>query len=139
MDNNKSLKVIERISGEVKAAEVLGTDVRGVIEAELSKAGVTAEELYGCLKRGLRAKKMTVDKYGEEHIEEDYNAQHKYMMVGLELIGHLKAAELRGEGVMDKRIAEQILIEVRNVVVNNNYGGIGDAIKDRKVKKNVKQ
>jgi hypothetical protein len=56
-----------------------------VVEKELKEAGIDGKKPFTVLARLLDAKKMTVDKYGDEHIEEDNTAQAKAVEVVLRL------------------------------------------------------
>lgn len=94
----KSEKALEAVVSRVSTLTgdgglVISQVVRDLIELQLKKSGVTADEAYGCLKDGLRSTKTTVDKYGEEHVENDYIVRHKYMVTALELMGHLSAVK----------------------------------------------
>ena len=57
-----------------------------IVERELKAAGIEDKKPFQVLARLLDAKKMTVDKFGEEHFEDDNTAQSK----ALELVLRLK-------------------------------------------------
>ena len=65
-------------------------DVRAIILEECRKAGVTLEEMCLGIREGLSATKLTFDKHGEKHVEDDFLVRHKYIVTGLELAGYLK-------------------------------------------------
>lgn len=56
-----------------------------LIDLAFSDAGISESKPFEVLARLLDAKKMTVDKYGEEHYEEDNTAQGKAVELALRL------------------------------------------------------
>lgn len=62
----------------------------GKKELALQKAGATREVAYAVMVKGLTAKKMTVDKFGEEHWEEDTTNQLKASEMVSRLNGDLR-------------------------------------------------
>lgn len=57
----------------------------------MAKSGATREAAYTALVRGLTAKKMTIDKYGDEHIEEDTANQIRSAEIISRMNGDMKA------------------------------------------------
>lgn len=64
----------------------------------LEKQGATREASYKAIASGLSATKMTVDKFGDEHFEED----HASRLRAAELISKLNG-DLKTETVVDNR------------------------------------
>lgn len=67
-------------------------------ELALEKAGATREAAYKAVVNGLTARKMTVDKFGEEHYEEDTTNQLR----AAEIISKLNG-DIKNETVIDNR------------------------------------
>lgn len=57
----------------------------------LEKAGATREAAYRAIVGGLTATKMTVDKHGEEHFEEDHAARLRSAELIARMNGDLKS------------------------------------------------
>lgn len=68
-------------------------------ENSMIKAGATREESYKAIVRGLTCKKMTVDKFGEEHYEDDTTNQLR----SAEIISRMNG-DLRPETMVDNRV-----------------------------------
>lgn len=71
-------------NNEIVAAEI------GEIKAACRRAGLSIDDYVNAIKRAIVATKITVDKYGEEHVEDDHTAQLKGALMGLELEGYIK-------------------------------------------------
>lgn len=84
-------KLPEEIIEEVKVALPSIEIPSDVVSKICAENGVTLETLCETLGAGLKARRMTLDKYGEEHYEEDFGNQHKYMMTALELLKYVKS------------------------------------------------
>ncbi len=60
------------------------------IKVLLDLHGASDSELFSTIGKGLKAKKITIDKYGDEHVEDDNNIIHKYVLLIAELKGYIK-------------------------------------------------
>lgn len=86
-------------------------------------AGATREAAWKAVVAGLTAKKMTLDKFGEEHYEEDTTNQ-------------LRSAELIARGIGD--LKPETLVDNRQVSINVNniskeaWAGMMDMVSDVK-------
>ncbi len=86
-------------------------------------AGATREAAWKAVVAGLSAKKMTVDKFGEEHYEEDTTNQLR----SAELIAR-GIGDLKNENVVDNR---QVNINVSNIT-KEAWAGMMDMVSDVK-------
>lgn len=68
-------------------------------ESAMIAAGATREAAYGAVVRGLTAKKLILDKMGDEHYEEDTTNQLR----SAEIISRMNG-DLRPETVVDNRV-----------------------------------
>lgn len=75
--------------------EILPTETR---ELKLQKSGATREASYKAIVSGLSATKMTVDKFGIEHWEDDHTSRLR----AAELVARLNG-DLKTETVIDNR------------------------------------
>lgn len=60
------------------------------IKVECRRIGMSLSDYLEAIQRGLVAKKITIDKYGEEHEEDDTTSQLKAALLGLEVEGYIK-------------------------------------------------
>lgn len=70
---------------EVSTAEM------SVIKTACVKAGISIDDYVLAIKDALKATKTTVDKFGDEHVDEDHAMRLKAALMGLELEGYIKA------------------------------------------------
>ncbi len=75
-------------------SEIANIEVNETVLDEIKQycddAGVSVPTMYQCLSEGLRANKINIDKFGDEHAEPDHVTRHKYLLTALELLQHLK-------------------------------------------------
>lgn len=64
---------------------------REAILSTCAKVELTREKCLVAIKEGLKATKTTIDKYGEEHVEEDHDKRLKAAMMGLEVLGDIRS------------------------------------------------
>lgn len=57
----------------------------------MAKSGATREAAYNALVRGLTSKKMTIDKFGDEHFEDDTASQIRSAEIISRMNGDMKA------------------------------------------------
>lgn len=69
--------------------EVASTEL-SVIVGACRKAGISIDDYVKAIKDALKATKTTVDKYGDEHVDEDHAMRLKAALMGLELEGYIK-------------------------------------------------
>lgn len=65
------------------------TELTAITEA-CRKAGISIDDYVLAIKNALKATKTTVDKYGDEHVDEDHAMRLKAALMGLELEGYIK-------------------------------------------------
>lgn len=92
-------------------------------EVAMQKAGATREESYKAIVRGLNSKKMTIDKFGEEHFEEDTTNQLR----SAEIISRMNG-DLKPDTVVDNRSVSINMSNVSNEILQ----GMLDMVKDVK-------
>lgn len=81
-----------------------------IIATEMEKSGITDSKPFVTLARLLTARKMTLDKFGEEHYEEDNAAQGKAVELALRLKGLLdnKVSDVQAVSVTHSMSKEDI-------------------------------
>lgn len=60
------------------------------IKLACANAGLSINNYVKAIKDALSATKITIDKYGEEHVENDHDKRLKAALIGLELEGYIK-------------------------------------------------
>lgn len=92
-----------------------------IIQAGFKSAGIKNDDGFVGLKKLLNARKMTVDKFGEEHWEDDNTAIGKgtELMFRLQKLLDSKVAELSEATVTHKFCPENIQ-DVKNLVASMN-------------------
>lgn len=76
--------------------EIVQTDKKTLA---MQSAGATREAAYKAIVAGLTSKKMTIDKFGDEHFEEDTTNQLR----SAEIISRMNG-DLKPESVVDNRV-----------------------------------
>lgn len=61
-----------------------------LIKAGCKRIGMSLDDYLLAIKHGLSATKSTVDKYGEEHVEDDHATRLKAAAMGLEVEGYMR-------------------------------------------------
>lgn len=61
-----------------------------IIKAACLTAGIGIDQYVCAIRDALQATKTTVDKHGDEHIEDDHAMRLKAALMGLELEGYIK-------------------------------------------------
>lgn len=92
------------------------------IQAACKKIGMGLSDYLEAIQRGLKATRTTVDKYGDEHTEDDTMAQLKAAVMGLEVEGYIKA---KGS------VTEQSMNQYNTVVYQWKKSSIPTAAIDR--------
>lgn len=85
-------------------------------EQAMVVAGATREEAYKAIVRGLTAKKMTVDKFGEEHFEEDTTNQLRSAEIISRMNGDMKTDVVVDNRVVNISIGKDDLVPLMKVV-----------------------
>lgn len=96
--DKKTFKAANEIissSTEDRTAE----EINNIVVDICKKNGITLDSLVKKLDKLSQAKKVTIDKFGDEHYEEDSMVQHKSVLTLLELIGYLKKGPIVTLGV----------------------------------------
>lgn len=89
ISDNKTFEIAKDISSSVKE-ESTSSEVNNIVVETCRKNKITLETLIQKLDKLSKAQKITYDKMGDEHAEEDSLIQHKAILTLLELIGYLK-------------------------------------------------
>lgn len=90
--------------------ETTPTEYSTIVERVCAENGVTLVELCKTLAKGLKAQKLTLDKFGDEHIEDDFGNQHKFLMTALELLRYVKSAGVNVQ-VVNISVEERELLD----------------------------
>lgn len=87
-----SLKKISEKSeiSPIELPELTPSEIQ-VIKTACANAGMSIDNYVNVIKEALSATRMTVDKYGERHDEEDHAMRLKAALMGLELEGYIKS------------------------------------------------
>lgn len=83
-------KIDTSLKTALPAELVVAPEVQEAIIATCDKVGLTREKCITAINEALEATKMTLDKYGEEHVEPDHDKRLKASLAGLELRGDFK-------------------------------------------------
>lgn len=62
-----------------------------IIKSACKRIGMSLDDYLLAIKNGLSATKSTLDKFGEEHIEDDHMIRLKAALMGLEVEGYIKS------------------------------------------------
>lgn len=93
MTDKKTFEVAQKISSSIET-DSTAQEVESIVVRTCLKNKITLETLIQKLDKLSKAKKIIIDKCGEEHEEEDSTIQHKAILTLLELIGYLKKGPL---------------------------------------------
>lgn len=83
---NPSTELVSSLPSELQINDASSNEIKAICK----KIGMSLENYLLAIQRGLSARKITVDKYGEEHVEDDTMAQLKAALIGLEVEGYIK-------------------------------------------------
>lgn len=89
---------IDPSTGLIEISDDKACSVIDEIKKYCTANGVTFELMYKTLADGLQAEKITIDKYGDEHVEPDHLTRHKYLLTALELLQHIKSKDIANAG-----------------------------------------
>lgn len=70
---------------------------RNKIISACKRAELSIDNYVAAIKDALSAEKLTIDKFGEEHIEIDHDKRLKAALMGLELEGYIKNKTVNNE------------------------------------------
>lgn len=93
ISDNKTFEIAKDISSSMNS-ELSSQEIDNIVVETCRKNKITLETLIQKLDKLSNAKKITYDKMGDEHAEEDNLTQHKAILTLLELIGYLKKTPL---------------------------------------------
>jgi hypothetical protein len=65
-------------------------DIVEKVKKLLDLNGASDAELFQAIGKGLKAENIIIDKYGDEHRNEDHSTRHKYILLIAELKGYIK-------------------------------------------------
>lgn len=89
ISESKSFEIAKSIASSVHT-DSSPQEISNIVVETCRKNKITLETLIKKLDKLSNAQKITIDKCGEEHAEEDSLIQHKAVLTLLELIGYLK-------------------------------------------------
>ena len=104
-EKNKKENIDALILPDVNPNEVV--DIR----ESCRRIGIGIDDYLGAIKRALESKKMTVDKFGDEHWEDNHDVQLKAALAGLKLEGYIDVKNAAG---VDARRYTQINVSWGN-------------------------
>lgn len=94
-----------KATAEHQAASVLGKPrVQSAMLKMMDEMGISESMLVQTLKRGLKAKRSFITRYGDEIKTKDFSVRHKYLQTALELRGDLKRKDEADEGSWEEMI-----------------------------------
>lgn len=104
---------------------IVNKEAEKIIADGFKAAGISLNDPFTTLAEGLKAEKVTVNKFGVETREEDHATRHKYLVTALELMRVLKSKESQ----------DKPQININNITVNEY--DIDERIKQIKKRINV--
>lgn len=69
---------------------IVSKEAEKIIAEGFKAAGISSDDPFHTLAQGLKAEKVSVNKFGVETREEDHATRHKYLVTALELMRILK-------------------------------------------------
>ena len=82
-----------------------------LIKEACRRVGMGLEDYLKAIKGGLSATRVTVDKYGDEHYEDNHEVRLKAAAMGLEVEGYLKGKGGSSDGIINNFIDVKAIIQ----------------------------
>lgn len=108
---NKVAKVID--------SEVSVIDKKDMILKECEDGGVTLKEIVRVIREGMEANKVTIDKYGDEHIEVDHDKRLKSAIFGAELRRDIGVKNV--DGITVNYLDAKMVLQQFNDIAPNKF------------------
>ena len=93
ISDKKAFEISENISSSIDS-DTSSQEVENIVVKTCRENKITLDTLIKKLDKLSCAQKITIDKCGEEHAEEDSLIQHKAVLTLLEITGYLKKGPL---------------------------------------------